>query len=356
MAMIAGALVPVAVVTALAARDPLPRDCRSGQATPTNIEGALLYSTGEDLWYSEGYPGKPRKLVDYRPARTRPGARPTPGSAGSPPAPASPSPSPSPSASPARLHTPRVVAADISIDRKLVAFLVLDAPGREGSISLQLVSPLDPPGTAPLVPWGAPPDRASLRQPVVRVLDNGKVLSWAPVVPASVPTPSPAPSHPSAPSPSVPAAPSGLAPSPSSGIAVVVVSANPLAILAQASEAYFLAEGHTAWPDTRAYRVPAALPRLEDRVDGPSSRVAGITGRDVGTPLASRHLDEIVIGRAGQVPTTALCSAPAEARLTGFSPDEGQLVLIQGPDSLLLDLTGTHAATRLMAGRVLAWR
>ena len=41
---------------------------------------------------------------------------------------------------------------------------------------------------------------------------------------------------------------------------------------------------------------------------------------------------------------------------TGFSPDESLLVLDDGQDAYLLDLSGTHAATRLLTGRLLAWR
>jgi len=168
LAMIAGALVPAAVVSALAARDPLPRDCRSGQATATTVEGALLYSTGQDLWYSEGYPGKARKLVDYAASRTRPGA-------GASPSATPTSPSPSPSASPASAHPARVVAADISNDRKLVALLVVDAPDRVGSISLILVSPLDAPGTAPVVRVRLDTNSCSRRSTMA---GSSRTVSW----------------------------------------------------------------------------------------------------------------------------------------------------------------------------------
>ena len=370
LAMIAGALVPAAVVSALAAREPLPRDCRSGQATQTTVEGALLYSGGQDLWYSEGYPGKPRKLFDLAPPRARPVAGASPSAAA-----ASPSPSPRASSSPLP-RPPRIVAADISVDRKLVALMVLDGPSREGSISLQLISPLDPPGTAPQVPWAASPDRSSNRLPSVRILDNGKVLLTAPVTaswlpapspaPAPTPTPSPSPSRSPNPAPSrsptaaaLPAAtPSPTAtPSPAPGVAVVVVAPGPSpSIVAQGPEPYFLAHGHSAWPDTRGYRVPAPLPRVLDRVDGPNGRVAGRQEREVGTPLATHHLNVIAVGRSGQSHVQPFCSAEPGVVPTGFSPDEAQVVLSNGQDSLLLDLSGTHAATRLLKGRLLAWR
>lgn len=363
LAMIAGALVPAAVVASLALRDPLPRDCRTGQATNTTVEGALLYSTGQDLWYSEGHPAKARKLVDYAPPRGRPTPGPSPSSAAATAAPSS-----SPSASPPPAHAPRVVAADISVDRKLVAFLVTDPPDRVGSILLFLVSPLDAGAAAPIAPWGAALDRGSARSPMVRFLDNGKVLFWAPVLPAALPSPSPvvarSPSPAASPSVSAGASPGltpvpspGLAPVPSPGVAVVVVAPSPSPTVAdQAPEGYFLAQGHSTWTDTKGYRVPSALPAVADRVDGGTTRVAWRQGRDIGTPLAQRRLNEVLVGRAGDASATAVCAAAEGTVPTGFSPDEGQLVLKDGSESLLLDLSGSHAATRLLTGRLLAWR
>jgi len=354
LAMLVGALVPAAVVSALALRDPLPRDCRSGQATGTTVEGALLYSTGQDLWYSEGYPAKPRKLLDFTPPRPRPAVAAPGGSPGSPSvAPAAPPP-------PAAAYPARVVAADISLDRKLVAVLVVDPPDRVGSISLLLLSPLEP-GAPPVVPWAASPDRRSQRAPTVRVLDNGKVLYSAPVTHAYIPSPSPVPANATTPSPSpAPAVTSpsrGTLLSPSPGVAVLVVApSSPATVVDQAPEGYFLAQGHSAWADTRTYHVPPALPRLADRVDGNSGRVAGHVDRDAGTPLVHRRLNQVVVGRAGQGHAAAVCSAAAGIVPTGFSPDDGDLVVHDGRDSLLLDLSGQHSATRFLSGRVLAWR
>jgi hypothetical protein len=372
LAMIAGALVPAIVVSALAAREPLPRDCRSGQATSTSVEGAVLYSTGQDLWYSEGFPGKPRKLIDYAPPR--PAA--SPGSSAS--ASAAPSAAvtarPSAGASPGSAPRPGtyVLAADISADRKLVAFIVDNPTDHAGVLALKVMSPLDAPGTAPTEPWWTPRVPGAGRQPTVRVLDNGKVLFTAPVPADRVPVPSPLPSTaPSAspsraplptPSPGPARTPSpgsspGPSPSPAPGVEVGVYAPSPKpAIADQAPEAFFLAEAHSAWPDTRGYRVAASTPRIDSRVDGPVTRVAGREERQFGTPLAHRRLNQVLLGTGGEPRTDVLCSIADGVVPTGFSPDEADLVLAQDGESLLLDLSGTHAATHLLTGRVLAWR
>ncbi len=364
LALIAGVLVPAGGVLLLASRDPVPRGCDTGQATPTTLEGAILYSTGADLWYSEGYPGRPRKLVDYGPRRARPNASPAASAAAPSPATVTPKPSPatvtpkpSPAATPLVAMPVRILASDISADRKLVAFLVLDPPEHKGGgISLRLVSPLDPPGTAPVEAWWVEfPDRRS-RRASVHILDNGKILAFAPVQAHAVTPPTPAPAHPQA-SPSATATPSATA-APATTLQVLVIAPGPprSSILASGSERYYLAEGRTAWPDARAYRVPPALPSLGSRVDGPTSRVAGVVVRDLNSPLARRRINELVLGTAASRATQAACVLPGGMTPTLFSPDESKLVLAQPDAALVMDLAGTHAASSLLLGTLLAWR
>lgn len=366
LAMIAGVLVPVIGVLAVAAGSPVPRACSTGQATSTNLEGAILYSTGADLWYSEGFPGRPRKLVDYAPPRARPAGGATPSasvSAAASPS-AGPSPSASASASPAALG-PRVLAADISTDRKTVALLVLDSPDRPGTVSLRLLSPLDPPGTAPLEAWlDAAPDRTALRSAGLRFLDSGKVLVFEPEgKPLTAASPAPAPAAPAAASspsatPSARATPSGAATRAGSPtIQAVIVAAGPEpAIAAYGSQQFLYSQGRTAWPDARGYRPPTALPEIRERVDGPNSSVAGIGTWDVATPLVTRHLNQLVLGTAGQSSTRALCTVEQGTAPDVFSPDGSKLALLQAEQTVLIDLSGAHAVSHLLDGAVLAWR
>jgi hypothetical protein len=357
LAMIAGLLVPVVAVLAVASRTPLPRDCATGQATSTTLEGALAFTTGSDLWYSEGFPGHPRKLVDYAPPRSRP----TGGVSLSPTvAPATPS--PQAAASPSSEVPPaRILAADVSSDRKLVAFIVLDPPDRPGSMALELMSPVDAPGTQPVTPWyDGQPGRGNLAAVGVHILDSGKVLLFEPETtpvtassPApAAPSPAPSASPPSHPSPSLAARVSG-----SPSVQVVIVAPGPTpAIVDHGSQQFLFSQGLNAWPDARGYRVPAVLPEIGDRVDGPSSRVAGIVGRELSTPLVSRRLRELVVGAAGQSDTRPVCTVEASIVPEVFSPDGSELALRRADETLLIDLAGTHAAVHLLGGRLLAWR
>ncbi|MDQ6746559.1 MAG: hypothetical protein M3010_00420 [Candidatus Dormibacteraeota bacterium] len=384
LAMIAGVMVPAAAVLLLSAADPVPRSCDSGQASGTSVEGALLYSSGADLWYSEGLPGRPRKLVDYAPPRRLTAAAPSPSSTAGATRSPSPSPSPSPSRqaspqpTPSSLHPPRVLAADISADRKLVAFLVLDPPFRPGSLSLLLMSPLDPPGTAPSEAWhSTSPAPVPGRAGMVRVLESGKVLFFAPLEAAAVPSPSPHPSRPPATpspsaSPSKPAAGSGspsgspvphasaqpsASPSSSPGVAVVVIGPSPKpTILDEGPRSYFVTDGHSLWADARGYHLPPLQPELSSRVDGATSRVAGVRDRSVASPLAHRRLTEIVAGVAGESATHALCAAGAGVVPVAFSPDESRLALADNGATMVLDLSSGHATSRLLTGLLLAWR
>jgi hypothetical protein len=361
LAMIAGVLVPVVAVLAVASRTPLPRDCATGQATSTTLEGALADTTGSDLWYSEGFPGHPRKLVDYAPPRSLPtlGVSPSPTAA-----PAAPLPQPSPSPSP--LVTPaRILAADVSSDRKLVAFIVLDPPDRPGYMALELMSPVDAPGTQPVSPWyDGQPDRGNLAAVEVHILDSGKVLLFEPQT-TVVAAPSPAPAEPppaSSPSPSAPpaahASPSLAARvvgSPSVQAVIVAPGATP-GIVDHGSQRFLFSQGLAAWMDARGYRAPALLPEIGDRVDAPSARVAGIVARELGTPLVSRRLRELVLGTAGRSDTHPVCTLEASVVPEIFSPDGSELALRRADQTLLIDLSGNHAATHLLSGRLLAWR
>jgi hypothetical protein len=353
LAVIGGVLVPAAAVMLVAARDPVPRSCDSGQATMTTVDGAILYTGGADLWYSEGLPGKPRKLIDYAPARARPGAT------ASPSARANPSPSPTvtaiPSGSPAP-PTPRLLAADISADRKQVALLVLDPPDRPGSISLRLMSPLDPPGTSTAEAWySTSPERREPAAARVQILANGRVLAFAPVATSALPTASPAPSAaPSAaPTGSPPATPASVAPAP----AALLVAPSPRpAITGAAPVGAFLAGVYRAWPDATGYRPPPAAPRLQERVDGTRSVTAGVVQHSLLSPLVSRHIPVIALGRLGHPDVSLLCSVSSSARPAALSPDESLLAITDNGRTSLIDLSGLHAATPLVNGILLSWR
>ena len=119
---------------------------------------------------------------------------------------------------------------------------------------------------------------------------------------------------------------------------------------------YFRNTAHAGWPDTKTYRLPPSVPILDHRVDGPVSRVAGIVEREVGTPLARRRLNEVVVGTAGRPGTSVFCSAAPGMNPVAFSPDETGLGLFDGQDTWYVELGGVHAVTRLVHGQVLAWR
>jgi hypothetical protein len=354
LAMIVGVLVPPLVVSVLASREPLPRDCGTGQVSPTRLDGAILYTTGSDLWYSEGHPGQPRKLIDFNP---RPARRPAGGSPSPSAATPSPAPSPSGSAGPTSAG-PRVIAADIASDRRLVAVLVLDPLDRPGFISMRMMSPLDPPGKPPVEAWWAAPDRQRTDPQTIHVMDNNKVLFVAGVPSTNLPAPypnvsvSPSPTAGGSPSPS----PSAAARSTSGGTVAVVVDPALGHTVDQAPLDYFLSVAHSRWADTKTYRVPAGRPALQDRVDGPQARVAGLLDRQVVTPLATRHLNQVALGSAGSDHTSVVCTAPPGTVPLSLSPDETGLALYDGQATTFLDLAGTHATTPFIDGRLLAWR
>ncbi|MEA2684227.1 MAG: hypothetical protein QOK05_2555 [Chloroflexota bacterium] len=369
LAMIAGVLVPVIGILAVAAANPVPRDCSTGQATSTSLEGALLYSTGADLWYSEGFPGRPRKLVDYNPPRTRPTPGTTPSASA---AVASAVPSSAPSASPSPVQpSPRVLAADISLDRKTVALLVLDAPNHQGGLILQLVSPGDAPGTPPVeLGFDTGVDRKALNAFGVRFLATGKVLVFKPELkPVTGVFPPPS-------TPAAPAAPAATAPSPSpsgtpsprpsptprafvSGSASVdaeIIAPGPTPLVVDsASQQYLFSQGRAAWPDARGYEPPALLPGIRSRVDGATAS-AGIGTREITTPLLTKRLNQLVLGVAGEPGTRALCDLDGGTTPAVFSPDESRLALLQSGQTVVLDLSGAHSISHLLDGVLLAWR
>ena len=373
LAMVVGALVPPLVVSVLGSRDPIPRNCSSGPVSGTRLDGAILHSTGADLWYSEGLPGQPRRLIDYAPppARLTPAGTPSPGTASPSPvgAASTPSPLPSASSSPGAGPTePRILAADISADRRLVAMLVLNPPEHPGEVSIRLLNPLDQPAKPPLEAWHGPADPHPEVAGMVRILDNGKVLVVVPIPrealgpPVPLVVPSPAPSA-AAPTPTSSVAPTAAAtaspsasPRPGTPAEVIVVDATAVRVVAGGPLDYFLSIAHSGWPETRSYRVPPVLPRLQDRVDGPSTRVAGLVQRQVDTPLAQRHLNEILQGTGGRPATTVVCAAAPGMVPLAFSPDEAGLALFNGTQTWYIDLSGSHAVTRLLDGKILSWR
>ena len=71
---------------------------------------------------------------------------------------------------------------------------------------------------------------------------------------------------------------------------------------------------------------------------------------------ATGAVHEITLGRDGESNTTLLCAAATGTRPQLFSPDGSKLVLTDSTDTRLIDLSGTHAATSMMAGVLLAWR
>ena len=136
----------------------------------------------------------------------------------------------------------------------------------------------------------------------------------------------------------------------------MVVDPSTAVAVDQAPLDYFLSLAHSKWADTKSFRVSPALPTLSARVNGSISRVAGTVGREVVSPLARRRLNQVVVGTAGRSDTTVLCAAAPGTVPLVFSPDETGLALLDGRETLVMDLSGVHAATRLLDGRILAWR
>jgi hypothetical protein len=140
-------------------------------------------------------------------------------------------------------------------------------------------------------------------------------------------------------------------------VAVYLLAPSPKpSIAAQAPEPYFRAEARSAWAETKRVPVLNPVPDLTDRVDGPAWKVAGRREVSVGTPFARRTINEVVVGRAGEETTQVVCAATPGLRPVALSPDESRLVLSDGQESYLVDLSGLHAASPLLHGRVLAWR
>ena len=136
----------------------------------------------------------------------------------------------------------------------------------------------------------------------------------------------------------------------------MVVDPSTAVVVAEAPLDYFLSLAHSRWADTKSFRVPPTLPSLGARVNGSISRVAGTIAREVVSPLARRRLNQVVLGVAGRSDTTVLCAPARGAVPLVFSPDETGLALFDGRETLFMELGGVHAATRLLDGRILAWR
>lgn len=336
LAVLVGLLVPIGGAVYLANRDPLPRSCHAGVATSTQIEGAIIWTSGSVLWFADGDLGRARRLVDYAPKRqtllpATPSGSASAGTLTSPVSAPTESPSgggsPSPSAAPVT-PAPAFEAAAVSPDRRLVAFLVSNAPDKPGMLSLRFVSPLDPPGTAPVEAWSMAWVRDAASQ--MTVLSGGDFLVDFPVVPS---------------------------PSDSSNRTVnVVQGGNPPTVVRFAAEREFISTDHAAWAETKDYKLPPVLPRLQDRLISLDGAAAGSLTREIHTPLVKRTLHEVVVGRAGASATSVVCSSNQALAVLAISPDERTLAVFQGGNTDLLALDGGRALAQLVAGRVLDWR
>ena len=332
VALIAGALLPAAVIYTVGSRDTLPVSCRVGKPTPPSFDGTLVYARHSELWLAERDVNRSRKLVDLNPA---PPPSPTP-SAGASAAPGTPSPSisaatgapgASPSPSPAAPVT-EIVAAAISPDHHAVAFMVADPPGAPGTYSMRLVDPLNP-GTPAGEAWKGPMVANGASVEVV-ALPEGRFLFK---VPGKFDPPETS----------------------TRGVGVINPAA-PDKLTQQATEGQFLSRFHSDWPETRGYRVPSQAPQLDDRVDGAGDVTAGRSTRQVATPLVRRTLQQLVLGKQGQADTRVLCGGADQFVPAAFSPDSHTLALTLGGSAYLLDVGGDHGATELFSGRVLDWR
>lgn len=336
LALLAGLLVPLGAVAYLAGRDELPRSCRSGVATSTQTEGAIAWSTGPVLWFADGDLKRTRRLVDYTPPAA-PRASPTSSASGSPAPAATPSPSigvspggsPSPAASaPPLAFSPAVQAAAISGDRRLVAFLVSDPLGAPGTVSLRMISPLDPPGTAAVEAWSGPWLRRGRAE--VTLLPDGHILFF---VPAHFEPPDP-----------------------STRLVGVAENGSKPRLLEWTSEQDFIKSTRAAWVETKSYQLPPTEPKLEGRVIAPNGTAAGILTRELRTPLLRRTLHQVAVGRAGHPDTRVVCASAELLAPAALSPDGLTLAVVVAGKTELLDLGGGRSVAPFVSGRVLDWR
>jgi hypothetical protein len=342
IALLLGLVVPLGAVAYLAARDPLPRSCSTGVATSTRFRGAMVWSTPGVLWIADGDLSRARRLVDYAPLRPAtpesPGpaasAAPTPAASTTPTAAAAVSPTPGasagPSATAAPIPPPVFEAAAVSADRHTVAFVVANPPDKAGMVSLRVISPTDPPGTAAVEPGSWPWVKDSRIRSEVSILPDGHILfvvahRWDP--------------------PETDAVLVGVA---EAGSNAKVDEIDP--------QRKFLETDHSTWPELKGYQLPPALPKLESRVISPGGRVAGAITRPVKTLLVDRALHEIASGRAGSPDMSVVCAGGDALDTLAFAPDGHTVAVFAGGRTELLDLDGGHALAELLRGRVLAWR
>jgi hypothetical protein len=332
LALLIGLLVPISAVVYLAGHDALPRSCRSGVATSTQTEGAIAWSSGPALWFADGDLKRARRLVDYAPAKApRVDALPSASASAAPATTPSASIGASPGTSPALpAASPTLEAAAIAGDRRLIAFLVSNPPGAPGMVSLRLISPLDPQGTAAVEAWVGPWLPSTRGRAEVTLLPDGHVLFQ---VPARFDPPDT-----------------------STRVVGVIENGSTPRLLEWASERNFLQTTHSTWAETKGYQLPPAEPRLEGRVLAPNGAAAGIRTRDLRTPLVRRTLHEVAVGRAGRPDTGIVCASGEPLTPASLSPDGLTLALVVAGKSELLDLGGGRSLAPFVDGRVLDWR
>jgi hypothetical protein len=296
----------------------------------------ITWSTPGVLWFADGDLSRGRRLVDYLPARPTTEVNPTPTTAAaavvSPVPSGAPGLSPSPTGSPAPPPIPAPVfeAAAISYDRRILPFLVSNPPDKPGAISLRVISPQDPPGAAPQELGSWPWVPASGVRSEVSMLPDGHILF---TLAHHFDSPEADP------------------------VLVGVAEAGSTAKVDQTDpQGKFLQTDRSAWPGTKNYLPPPALPRLENRVAALNGRVAGGVTNFLKTPLVDRTMHEIVEGRAGSADTSVVCAAGEGLETVAFAPDGHTVAIAGGGNTDLLDLDGGHALASLLRGRVLAWR
>jgi hypothetical protein len=344
LALLAGLLVPLITVIYVASRDQLPRSCRAGVSTSTQTDGAITWSSGSVLWFADGDLSRARRLVDYSPVRQAlrrgpiPSGSPSSSSAPSPSAAVSPSAAPSPGGSPAPSASPAppaprlpaFEAAAISVDRRLVAFLVSNPPGQPGMVSLRLISPLDPPGTAAAEAWSGPWLGGTRERTEVTLLPEGHVLF---LIPGRFDPPET-----------------------STRLVGVAASGSKPQLVESASERDFIRAAHLAWAETKSYRLAPAEPKLEGRVMAPNGTAAGVLTRWLRTPLARRSLHQVAVGQAGHSGTHVVCATAEPLAPAALSPDGLTLAVVTGGSTELLDLGDGRSLAPFVRGRVLDWR
>lgn len=342
IAIILGALFPIAVVAVVAWRDPLPGSCRSGQATIPAIEGTILYTDQAALWIIEGDLNHPRKLVDYgppTPASPSPGASvapsgstaPAPSATATPPAPAASG--SAPAASPASSPTPAgplpvIMAAAISSDHHSVAFIVADPPGGAGKIHVRVLDPLQATPGVNDVWTNDYPSRSGRSE--IAFLDPSHLLfriPWRFDTTTDIPR-----------------------------LVGVLTIGGSSPLVENAPEDKFNSDLHASWPETKSYRLPSDQPRVDARVIGPGDVVGGVLSHEVKTPFVDRTIQQVVTGQLAQSSTNPVCAAFDGIEPVAFSPDAKTMALSGAGSSYLLDLSGGHAAVFLLRGQLLDWR